>query len=250
MIPGVADSLNLQPAWEKISSAIRTVDNHTLVVFEGVTFDNFNFGFTQVPGGLAYANRSIFGYHYYRPPRVTSPNAAMILQQKASKKLRCGAMLTEFDAGYDGNIMSLMLETVRAADSNLVSWMGWAYKSFGNITGDPLVAVVYPENGSLVHQMAHILARPYAQAVAGQTVLMKYSDSFRRFTLKFRLNTGISAPTEILYSQPFNFPAGVKVTAQPDGHVRWESVGNSKLLIKPTPSAVNNELIVITLNEA
>ena len=38
LIPGKADARNMEPLWNKGNTAIRTVDNTTIVFFEGSTF--------------------------------------------------------------------------------------------------------------------------------------------------------------------------------------------------------------------
>lgn len=38
LVPGKADARNMEPLWNKGNSAIRTVDNTTIVFFEGSTF--------------------------------------------------------------------------------------------------------------------------------------------------------------------------------------------------------------------
>ena len=50
LIPGVADRVNIQKMNDKVGKAIREVDKKSLILFEGVTWDNFFTGFTDVPG--------------------------------------------------------------------------------------------------------------------------------------------------------------------------------------------------------
>jgi endoglycosylceramidase len=50
LLPGVADRLNLQKLYDKVSDAIREVDTKNLILYEGVTWDNFVTGFTHAPG--------------------------------------------------------------------------------------------------------------------------------------------------------------------------------------------------------
>ena len=38
--------------------------------FESVTWDETEVGFEKVPGGDAYANRSVISFHFYDPPEV------------------------------------------------------------------------------------------------------------------------------------------------------------------------------------
>ena len=57
IVPGVADRLSLQPAYNTLQKAIRKEDEQHNIFFEGVTWDFFEVGFTKVPGGTEYQNR-------------------------------------------------------------------------------------------------------------------------------------------------------------------------------------------------
>ena len=71
LLPGVAGRDNLQPFYHEVAAAIREVDAAHLIFYEPVTWGMiFNgslsgSGFTEVPGGAAYANKSVFSFHYY-----------------------------------------------------------------------------------------------------------------------------------------------------------------------------------------
>lgn len=43
---------------------------YSSVYFEPVTWADLSVGFETVPGGDAYRNRSVLGYHFYEPPQV------------------------------------------------------------------------------------------------------------------------------------------------------------------------------------
>eukprot|EP00750_Incisomonas_marina_P017671 INCI2329.2.p1 GENE.INCI2329.2~~INCI2329.2.p1 ORF type:complete len:340 (-),score=46.71 INCI2329.2:781-1800(-) len=71
MVPGEAGKRNLQPMYDYIAKAIRPVDEEHIIFYEPVTWGMiFNgtvsgSGFTQVPGGPDFRNRSAFNFHYY-----------------------------------------------------------------------------------------------------------------------------------------------------------------------------------------
>lgn len=81
MFPGNAGSKNLQPSYTSVAEAIREVDDNSIIFYEPVTWGMVfpgdgsghnvtsnhwaSSGFTQVPGGDDYKNRSVFSYHYY-----------------------------------------------------------------------------------------------------------------------------------------------------------------------------------------
>jgi endoglycosylceramidase len=65
--PGIAGRRNLQPLYQHLHESIREVDDHTVIMFEPVTWGillpgqkhlSLGSGFTQVPGGDAYKNRT------------------------------------------------------------------------------------------------------------------------------------------------------------------------------------------------
>jgi endoglycosylceramidase len=70
LVPSVADKVRLQPAYDSLASAIRSVDTEGLIFFAAVTWDDVvQAGFDHAPGGESEAFRSVFAYHYYEPPQ-------------------------------------------------------------------------------------------------------------------------------------------------------------------------------------
>jgi len=57
LLPGMAGKTNLAPLYDHLNTAIRTVDDHTLIFYEPVTWSVFlgsgegGTGFSSVPGG-------------------------------------------------------------------------------------------------------------------------------------------------------------------------------------------------------
>jgi hypothetical protein len=53
--------------YDRLVEAIRPIDNDHLIFFEGATIDlsHTEPGFTEVPGGAIYNNRSVYSYHIY-----------------------------------------------------------------------------------------------------------------------------------------------------------------------------------------
>lgn len=71
LLPGNAGSKNLQPLYDDVQTSIREADPDHIVFYEPVTWGMiFNgtvtgSGFTHVPGGKNYADKSVFSFHYY-----------------------------------------------------------------------------------------------------------------------------------------------------------------------------------------
>ena len=71
------------------------------------------------------------------------------------------------------------------ADLHLQSWTLWGMNSQGIL------------NGSLTPQLAEVLSRTYAQAVAGRVVNMTFDQKSRVFELFYEIDNAIDAPTVI-----------------------------------------------------
>jgi len=61
--------------YEKIHKAIRAVDDVKIIFFEKTVWPGpGKFGFTQVPGGESYLNRTVYSYHIYCCSNLTNKN--------------------------------------------------------------------------------------------------------------------------------------------------------------------------------
>jgi endoglycosylceramidase len=145
LLPGEAGAMNLQPLYDTISAAIRSVDNDHIVFYEPVTWGMiFNgtvsgSGFTQVPGGPAFADKSVFSFHYYcwwftdgsgmEKQTCDKMFGPKVFDQVAEDVSRLGgsAMLTEWGQGCaPGSGLSEECNAVMGlADSHLMSWIDW-----------------------------------------------------------------------------------------------------------------------------
>lgn len=65
MLPGFGDYLNLQPMYFYLNEQIRTIDDTHIIFYEPITWDVTPTGFTSVPGGNDYVNRSVLSWHFY-----------------------------------------------------------------------------------------------------------------------------------------------------------------------------------------
>lgn len=203
MIPGVADRVNLQPMWEVGAAAIRSVDTSHSIFFEGVTWDWFNVGFTQVPGGSDWQNKSVLSYHYYVPPDF---NLDVQFQARMDdiKRLQCGGFLTE--SWIDSQVMD-------KCDQTAQSWMMWEYKPFrGNRTG--WSDSIWFNNGSMNMEVVSVLSRTYAQVVAGTTVTSLFNTTTKVYQITFRGNPLVTAnETKIYLNELLHYPNGFIVNA-------------------------------------
>jgi endoglycosylceramidase len=165
----------------QVAPKIRENDDEHLIFYEPVTWGMIfegkiaGSGFSHVPGGAAYRNRSVFSYHYYcntflpsygthpKTTKVVCDDVAGPLVMKAVKKdlgeLGGAAMMTEGMAC--GQSAEEECETVmNMLDTHLFSWT-----DYGESQGDTFLPSP-PQQEEW--------ARTYARAVAGMPSNMTY----------------------------------------------------------------------------
>ena len=122
-----------------------------------------------------------------------------------------------------------------AVDTYLMpGWMGWAYKSFGPSVSNSSDGVYNPD-GSVRQEIAKKLARTYAQAVAGKTKAMKFSDSTAELSLTYDICVECGE-TEIYHSEAFYYPNGIVFESKPEGAITWEKTEKNRIVIRPANS--------------
>ena len=241
MIPGVADKVNLQKTWEAAADGIRQKDTSHAIFFEGVTWDWFNVGFTDIPGGKQWTNKSVLSYHFYKPPDFDA-QTQMRARQDDMKRLRCGGFLTE-----------LFPDTTlfNDCDQYLQSWLMWEYKPFiGNKTGSD--SYMWFANGTMNVQHAALLSRSYAQVVAGTTTAMKFNTTSKVFVLVYEVSPAVHHNTsKVYFNEALHYPSGftATVTSSPSSapiNPSWKYV--TKNHIEVYHSTGTSGTVVFTLN--
>ncbi|KAH1474889.1 hypothetical protein KXX53_005837 [Aspergillus fumigatus] len=227
LVPGVADHKVLEGLWNRAAKQIRTVDNDTLIWFEGATIDILS-GFNNVP--LGDGSKSVHSFHYYSPPQLSSISTTLNNRRKDNERLRTAGVLTELTFWMGENQqMQGLADAMSATDAHMVSWIGWAYENLYNSTsGQP-----YPE-------LAKHYSRGYPAAVAGTPNSFSFDENSGTFKLQFTSDPNIKAPTEIILP-PSTFPNGYKVQVSPDGSV-LQYVPNKRTLALFTSSSIKNTI--------
>ncbi|OAQ90098.1 cellulase [Purpureocillium lilacinum] len=203
LVPGVADHKAMEGLWNRAATQIRSVDNDTLIWFEGATLDVLS-GFNNVP--LGDGSKSVHSFHYYNPPQLGSISTTLDNRRKDNERLKTAGVLTEltFWMGDDKQMQGLA-DAMSATDEKMFSWIGWAYENLYNGTsGQP-----YPE-------LATHYSRAYPAAVAGTPTSFSFSESSGTLKLQFTIDTNNKAPTEIILPQS-QFPNGYSVQISPSG---------------------------------
>lgn len=256
--PHNADAKNLQPLYNQINAAVREVDNDVLLFFMGVTWDDFGAGFTAPPGGMDYANRSVLGYHYYKPPQK-SVSFQFEAFDVAARRLQTAAFMTESDHAPGREVAAGDIGD--GADAFLQSWTTWEWKNFfrgchsdvsqlcewgadktGNAGQWP-----GPEPSSSFQEG---YARTYTTAIAGEAKKMFFNVTSGDFELQYAIkNTKSKVPTEI-FVWPERYPGGanVVVTAS-SGSMQVDYDGkNSQVLVYPSSGVKEGSLVVVKIS--
>ncbi|KAJ3096887.1 hypothetical protein HDU97_005460 [Phlyctochytrium planicorne] len=254
LIPGVADRVNLQQFMARGAEGVRSVDPNAIIFIEGVTWDNFVVGFTEVPGGDAYKEKTAISFHHYNPPNLFNMNVTIVERLLDMERLGCGGMMTEFDMGYfgvgvyDPNMGGKNVPNIRrsskAMEKKFISYLGWSYNEYANITGDTSGLKDY--HGNIRPDMGDVYSRTYATAVAGLPVSQNFDDDSGLYTISFiqgsygpssnvvqlKDNGITSTVTELRLSTEWHYPNGydvsVRIGGDEDVRVRGSKGGNSK----------------------
>eukprot|EP00756_Hemistasia_phaeocysticola_P023144 Hpha_TRINITY_DN15873_c1_g2::TRINITY_DN15873_c1_g2_i1::g.189773::m.189773/K05991/E3.2.1.123; endoglycosylceramidase len=232
-LPGVAGKKNLQPLYDAVQEAIRRHDTEHVIFYEPVTWGMIfkgkvvGSGFTHVPGGEEYKNRSAFSFHYYCQsfgdkrklcdPIIGPQVMHAVLGEVA--EMGGSSMMTEW-GGCDGDRLDECTTVCDTADANLVSWL--EYDGFGQ-------GGAFPRDGYIA-----TLSRTYAQAIAGEPSKMTYNNATSHFELCFDLDTSIQAPTEI-FVPARHYPTGVAITATANLDV--DAAPDAKGILRARPAA-------------
>ena len=177
-------------------------------------------GFSHVPGGPEYNNRSVLSWHYYCElfdskignntvqsiliqifcDSIFGPNVFETVKVR-TEEIGGGSMLTEFGLCYPNISDPLDKNTIECnrvldlADSYFQSWTYWDFAPFWN------------ENGDIVQDLVSVFSRPYPMATAGIPKKIAFDFTNKEFHFEFIIQN-VSAntePTEI-FIPPLVYP--------------------------------------------
>jgi len=137
-------------------------------------------------------------------------------------------------------------------DSYLQSWMGWSYKTF--VTGVPGETCtgcsnsIFNFDGTINEEMCEIIARTYAKAVAGRTKSMEFDATSGDFSLTFEVDTTITLPTEIYFSEKYFYNNGFEVSVTPTDSLIWEKSSRNHLHFTSSSSLTSGTEVTISLS--
>ncbi|KAF3910766.1 hypothetical protein ABW20_dc0100826 [Dactylellina cionopaga] len=250
LIPGYADHENLEPLWNKGNSAIRTIDNTTIVLFEGVTFDILS-GFKNVPGGDG--SKTAQSYHFYNPPQGAQLGTIQDTIKNRitdATRLKTTGMLTEFNLWEQTEKgLAASLEIVRQSDKYLQSWTAWAYEELFDATagtdhwgpgpdesGNPPAGTTFNAEEPFP-ALALIHARTYAEATAGVTKSSYFEDMTGKYWVSWVVNTAIRAPGLVRIASKSYYPDGIRVVSNPPGAISYSMENENVVQLRYTDEA-------------
>ena len=220
-------STELQPAMTRGLRAVRQVDPHNIVWWEpqqlasGVQTPTY---FTAPPGdeqnlGLSWHNYCTWVFlQSAGVPLVTSDSCRSFTENREqnalqqSETMRAVPLMSEWGATDDVNAIGIDADV---ADEHQMGWMYWAYKHWDDPTTADAAQGLFTDDADLgTVKVAKLrqLVRTYPQATAGTDLAYDYDAETGRFTMSYRADPSITAPTRIFVS-PLTSPHGFDVTA-------------------------------------
>jgi endoglycosylceramidase len=225
----------LQPFFERVIAKVRTVDRDHLAFWESHLW-------TSAAGiqnwtGLLHpvrdpARNTGLSFHAYctatlglpEPilratdmPCSLSEEFAFRTHERAAVRNGSGMLLSEFGASDD---VIDITRVAALADQHMASWDYWAFGNWNDPTGNPPEEGLWLDDldrpGSLKRDKALVLIRTYPQAVAGTPEAFEFRPDRpdRRFTLTYRTDPRISAPTVVFVPVQWHYPKGYVVTVE------------------------------------
>ncbi|MGH9080237.1 MAG: cellulase family glycosylhydrolase [Acidimicrobiales bacterium] len=117
-------------------------------------------------------------------------------------------LLTEFGATTDASDLARITSD---ANANLVGWIYWQWINYNDPTGSHSSAL-WPARKATASQL-NVLSETYASAVAGTPTAMSFDPATAAFTLQYRSNPRITAPTVIVVPVSTHYPHGYCIRA-------------------------------------
>lgn len=213
----------LQPAYEKVTRAIRQVDGENIVWWEpqqlaagqkvptylepmvgeqqlGYSWHNYCQDVFLESQGLPFGN--VENCWDFSQERTTTA-----LAQAA--RIDAAPMMSEW--GATDNVRAVEIDAA-VADRNLMGWTHWAYKQWQDpTTADDAQGMFHDDTdfASVKTEKLKVLVRTYAQATAGTPLAMSFDAATGAFSYRYRPHAS-TAPTEIFVS-PLHYPRGYQV---------------------------------------
>lgn len=230
-IPGYTDRKHLIPFYRKIDEEVRKIKKDYIIMLETVPFpDTLPFygghtvgGFEEPPLGQDKLEYQALNLHSYccmakgdacvtgEPTLEDSKTLCVQFHKRKIAKNKIQAtklgipfMVTEFGACSNSEACFNEIKGfTNAADDNLVSWMYWMYKPFGDHTTSARENEegMFLEDGNPQNYKIQALTRTYVQAYQGTPIKTYFDYDTGFFITSFNLDLKIKAPSILYYNK-------------------------------------------------
>jgi hypothetical protein len=218
-------SQELQPAMTKGLQAVRQVDPDNIVWWEPQQLSAGIQGPTFYKAVSDEANLGLSWHNYCTAVFLTSAGVPLVntdscrsfTNNREDNALKQAAtmgavpLMSEWGATDDVNALGIDADV---ADERQMGWMYWAYKHWDDPTTADSAQGLFTDDADLTSvKQAKLrqLVRTYPQATAGTDLTYDYDTTTGDFTMSYRADPAIGAPTRIFVS-PLTSPHGFDVT--------------------------------------
>lgn len=211
----------LTPFYNQVAAAIRSVNSSVPIFFEPSVLAT---AMVPIRLGKVEDSNAVLSFHNYAFLNINGvvlPFVSTIASNALNyaKKHDIPAFLTEF--GSSNNASSIN-QSVKQSDRNFVGWTEWMYSdtTYGGVDGTPEWLVkdplLPPEGANVDYEKLKLLARPFAQSVAGTPTSISFKDGEFRFDFSTERADGqgvFGAGSQSVLAIPeIHFPNGYEVT--------------------------------------
>ena len=226
---------------------IRAADSHHLIFYEPDVSNDF--GNPDYIGAMAFPGL-VLNFHNYclaNGPACATEEASVFQREATARSGAASSaqpggpawFLSEFGGG--GNNYANLAAVTADADANLIGWAYWQWKQYNDPYGGTDEGVVEP-GGRLDPGKVAVLDRTYAQAVAGTPTTMSFDPTSAVFTLRYRPDPTIHAPTVIFVPTSLHYVHGYCAIAS-GGRITSASDANP-LTVANGPGATTVQVMV------
>ncbi|HEX9697469.1 MAG TPA: cellulase family glycosylhydrolase [Actinomycetota bacterium] len=241
----VFDDLILDQFYQQVLNAIRTIDPDRMIYFSPAIPTNFGAG-TAVGPLIDGAGQTGLSFHVYclegsldgsfsgqGGSCATLESRAMQTQADWARTIGAHPLLSEFGASDDLDDVERLIELAEASDAN--SYAYWAYKQFDDPTGSPTESVLDPVTLAPKLDKLRVIARPYAQSVAGTDIEQDWMPNEMLRTLRV-IYDATGGETVIVWPREIQGPYGAFVVCDPPGGCSLETHGD-RIIVHATAGA-------------
>ena len=218
-------------------------------------------GFTHVPGGSNYENRSVLSWHYYCATFtgnatldtilgqfmcdvVTAPQFFNTVQSRI-EEIGGGSMLTEFGLCTpnatnpgDGNTIECNA-VMHLADRYFQSWTYWDTSDEDKF---------WDANNQLINETVSVFSRPFPLSTNGMPKSLDFDPKRKTFEFTFELNCMNSYMATEIYVPYLTFRSHFEIDMSDGLHWKWSESKSHIIEVSQNDYSLCNKLVFIKIN--